>query len=95
MLLFISHLSVPRTLFLILFAQGAARLIDLANAHPEWPFEVSMIRANIMNISRPRGATNRPAILSQNLPDGCYLQSANGTFIDDSGIPVKNATKYR
>jgi hypothetical protein len=54
-----------------------------------------MIRANVYNISRPKGPSNKPAISSQHLPDGCYLQSANGSFIDYGGAPVKNATKHR
>ena len=69
-------------------AEGLIRLLQLANAHPEWPFEASIIRANVYNISQPKGPHNKPAILSQDLPASCYLQDAHGTFIDLSGKPV-------
>ena len=69
-------------------SEGLIRLIKLANAHPEWPLEASIIRDNIYNVSVPKGAHNKPAIVSQDLPTACYLQDANGTFIDLSGKVV-------
>ena len=70
-------------------AENLRRTVALANAHPEWPFELSLIRANIYNISRPRGPHNRPAILSQDLPAACYLQNAMGAFERRGGACVK------
>jgi hypothetical protein len=61
----------------------------LANSMPSIPFEISIIRDNVYNISMPRSASNRPAIVSQHLPNSCYLQDANGTYIDYDGIPVR------
>lgn len=69
-------------------SEGLIRLLQLANAHPEWPFEASIIRANVENISQPKGPHNKPAIVSQDLPAACYLQDAKGTFIDLAGKPV-------
>ena len=69
-------------------SEGIVRTIDLANAHPEWPFELSIIRANVYNISQPRGPHNKPAINSQDLPKACYLQDASGAFIDYTGAPA-------
>ena len=66
--------------------------IPLMNAHPEWPVEIGIIRVNAhVQAQRPF----RAAINSQTLPDACYLQAANGTFIDYEGRPVANATKKR
>ena len=59
------------------------------------PFEAEIIRANVYNDSLPRGPKNGMALHNQHLPDSCYLQTANKTFIDYSGNPVPNATKHR
>ena len=69
-------------------AEGFIRLLQLANAHPEWPFEAEIIRANVINVTAPKGPHNKPAIVSQFLPAACYLQDASGTFIDYSGATV-------
>jgi hypothetical protein len=69
-------------------AEGFVRLLQLANAHPEWPFEAEIIRANVINVTAPKGPHNKPAIVSQFLPAACYLQDASGTFIDYSGATV-------
>eukprot|EP01046_Picozoa_sp_COSAG06_P019084 COSAG06_NODE_1348_length_9778_cov_6.672280_7_plen_990_part_00 len=53
-----------------------AEMIALANAHPEWPF----------NVIAPFGHIFK---LNQSHPDGCYLQSASGHFINVDGTPVK------
>ena len=66
--------------------------IPLMNAHPEWPVEIGIIRVNAhTQTKRPF----RAAINSNSLPDSCYLQTKNGTFIDYQGRPVQNATKKR
>ena len=70
-------------------SENLVRTIQLANEHPEWPFELSIIRANIYNISQPRSPHNKPAISSQELPSVCYLQNQSGDFIGYDGEPVK------
>jgi hypothetical protein len=57
-----------------------AALIALANAHPEWPF----------NAIVPFG---RVFSHNQSHPDGCYLQSAPGKFIDVDGTPVQSGRR--
>ena len=72
-----------------------SKVFGLVNAMPAVPFEAEIIRANVYDDSKPRGPNNRNALANQTLPDACYLQMRNGTFIDYSGAPVGNATKKR
>ena len=71
------------------------KVFALVDSMPETPFEAEIIRANIYNDSLPRGPDNTMALHNQHLPDSCYLQTANGTFIDYKSRAVPNATKHR
>jgi hypothetical protein len=51
-------------------------IIALANAHPEWPFNVIVPFGHIFQ-------------WNQSHSKGCYLQSASGTCINVDGTPVK------
>ena len=70
-------------------------LVNEMHAKHQTPFELEIIRANVYNISMPRGPNNKPAIVSNNHPDACYLQDKSGNFIDYHGLPVKNASRHR
>ena len=72
-----------------------SKVLTFANENPDIPFEAEIIRANVRNDSLPRGPDNRMALANQHLPDSCYLQTRNGTYIDYHGKPVANATKHR
>lgn len=72
-----------------------SKVFGLVNEMPATPFEAEILRANVYDESKPRGPNNRNALDNQTLPDTCYLQMRNGTFIDFSGAPVANATKKR